>query len=119
MLHHLPGCRVFTTCCSHGRAGGTAFVLSPEFASYFDTIHMDVVVRGRICILRCRKDDGLSLVIANVHIFHEGLSAAVMHRYLREALSSSDSCCTCVVGDFNDVAPEEGRLDMKTGALRF
>lgn len=63
--------------------------------------------------------DGFSADIANMHIYHERLFDAMMHRLLRAALSPSDLCCTCVVGDLNDVPPEEGRLDMTTGALRF
>lgn len=46
--HYIIACQVFATCYAHGRAGGTAFVLSPDLCSRFDRIYMDVIVRGRI-----------------------------------------------------------------------
>lgn len=118
-MHHMPGCRVFTTCYRHGKAGGIAFIISPKCCSLFDRISFDAVVRGRIGILRCCNDDGMQLDIVNAHIFHESMTASTMHRLLRASLSDASEVCTFVVGDMNDVAPDEGRLDVRLGALRF
>lgn len=98
--HHLLGHSVWVSSYAHGRAGGIVFVASPAFVASFDEIAFDVVLRGRIGILRCRASDGMSLDVANVHIFHERHSEATMLRMLRESLRLAHKSLTVVIGDF-------------------
>lgn len=88
--HYLPGSQVYASCYQHGRAGGVAFVLSPKFAQLFDRNYTEVVLRGRIVVLRCRRNDGFALDVVNAHIFHERFTPAYMHRLLRGALSPGE-----------------------------
>lgn len=89
--------RIFYSAGSPAEAGGFAFMVHPEFLGRFAPVEFEVVVPGRIAIVRCRGPDPSTLLdIAPIHLVQApgGPSTASQLRSLRERVASQDDAVT-------------------------
>ena len=87
---------------------------------YASDVHKAEVVPGRIAVFRCVVA-GRKIAIANVHL-EPGLPAHLIRAHLRRLALLLQECSgyiVFVVGDFNFVDPEEGRLSLPEATLTF
>lgn len=98
-----------------GRSGGVAVLLSPLAQEAFGAMRWHVVEPGRILLADCftsqATDAPIVLTIACVHLVMVGVVApAALLRRLRCALPPDGQHPMVVMGDFNSVKSEDGRL---------
>lgn len=126
----LPGWRWWTSCSVDGVSGGVATLVSPRVQAMFDDFVYEEVVRARVSILRCRRLRGEmyedELAIANVHLVPmlAATPAAQLRRLLLRMPRGSElghrqEGVGVILGDFNVVDPEEGRLNARTGNVVY
>lgn len=92
----LLGWCVFGSHMHGGIAGGVLVLVSPALARIYTTMRMDVVVRGRIVVLRLRAEGYMAIDIVNMHLV-EAVNPPLHAQFaiLRLSLSLSLSSCMC------------------------
>lgn len=117
LRYHCRQARIFYSAGSRAEAGGLAFVARPEFVRRFSFVEIEVVVAGRIAILRCRGSDPstLGLDIVSIHLVQApgGPSSASQLRSLREHITSRGDAVTVLAGDLDFTDRSEGRWSVR------
>lgn len=119
----LPGWRMEFSAIAGGRSGEVAILLSPRIQEAFPQVRW-YVESGRILVAELVSRQGgdalVDIAIVCVHLVTvDGASPATQLRRLRGLLPPVAECPTVIVGDFNSVEAEEGRLHVPSGALRY
>lgn len=109
---HLPGLLSFVW--RPGRSGGLVFAVRPELRDRFETISLEVVVCGRIAILRCRGP-ATSLGIVSLHLLPSpgGLAVGAQLHAFRERIKERNVAMTVLAGDANFVDPAGERKSVR------
>lgn len=114
----LPGWSTYGSFTAKGNAGGVVFLLALAIVALHTSILTEVLVPGRIAVLRMRGPEAPPLDIYNLHLVPNGLHSVSSQLHLLSAsFSPLRTAITIAIGDVNVCAPGEGRLDLHTGRL--
>lgn len=114
----LPGWSTYGSFTAEGNAGGVVFLVAPASVALYTSIVTEVVIPGRIAVLRMRGPEAPPLDIYNFHLVPNGLHSVPSQLHLLSAsFSPLRAAITIVIVDVNVYAPGEGRLDLHTGRL--
>lgn len=111
LLDLFPRLRAWGAFLQHGGGGGVVMMVAPALLGLYTDISHEVPVRGCVHRLSFRGGRGPPLDLTNVRLSAEaGVSLAARVRTIGESIAPLREAATLVAGDFNLLAPGEGRL---------
>ena len=99
-------------------SGGVLTILAKSFAERFTDICFQILVNGRILLLRCAGPEGC-LNAASVHITPAWSTQYKKDKFneLLAAMPPSADTINIIGGDFNAIVPGEGRFNVRDGTV--